>query len=135
MRIYVVLGMVTVLSGCISKSETGQTENRQQKNIAATGQQSKAPATQKTAMLGSTKRTLAIQGMTCNGCAATVRTALLSVKGVRTVNVNLEKGIATIKCDASVNTSDLIRKVENYESDGVKQAYKARAVEDGNSSG
>ncbi len=72
------------------------------------------------------ERKLAIQGMTCKGCASSVRTALMSVEGVHEAIVNFEKGEAVIKCDESVTGATLIHQVENYEVGGVKQSFKAQ---------
>ena len=74
------------------------------------------------------ERTLSIEGMSCKGCAATVRTALMSVDGVQDATVTFESGQAVVKCDDSVAVATLIDTVENYEIGGIKQSYKARVV-------
>ena len=130
MRIYVAVGLVIFLTGCASKCATSPTENTSEKNPAPTKNQSAQPTVQAKTKAKPTpvERKLAIQGMTCNGCAASVRAALMSVKGVHEASVSFEKGQASIKCDDSVTTADLIRKVENYDLGGVKKSYKARAL-------
>lgn len=50
-----------------------------------------------------TKTTLKIEGMMCEGCVKTVKTALENVAGVTSVDVNLKKGTATVMHD---NVSD-----------------------------
>ena len=44
---------------------------------------------------------LKISGMTCMGCVASVKRVLEAVAGVATVNVSLEKGLATVDYDAA----------------------------------
>ena len=48
-----------------------------------------------------------IEGMTCDGCKASVIEQLSSVGGVNEVDVNLEEGVALIGSDGVLNTSDL----------------------------
>ena len=74
------------------------------------------------------ERTLAVEGMSCKGCAATVRTALMSVEGVKDAKGVFADGQATIQCDPSVSADKLIQTVENWELGGVKQSYKAREI-------
>ncbi len=50
-----------------------------------------------------TKTTLKIEGMMCEGCVKTVKTALENVTGVTSVDVNLKKGTAVVMHD---NVSD-----------------------------
>jgi len=47
------------------------------------------------------KRELAITGMTCASCVATVETALRSVEGVKSADVNLATERATVRIDAA----------------------------------
>lgn len=46
--------------------------------------------------LGATSATLSISGMTCSGCSETVKRVLSRVPGVTDVNVDLDKGAATV---------------------------------------
>lgn len=48
-----------------------------------------------------------IEGMTCNGCANNVKTALLNIEGVQTVNISLEKNTATISMEKHIPLEDL----------------------------
>lgn len=50
-----------------------------------------------------TKTTLKIEGMMCEGCVKTVKTALENITGVTSVDVNLKKGTAVVMHD---NVSD-----------------------------
>jgi len=45
--------------------------------------------------------TLAIEGMTCSHCAASVRAALLACKGVEEAEVDLGRGVAVVKGEAA----------------------------------
>lgn len=51
------------------------------------------------------KTTLKIEGMMCEGCASTVRTALESVDGVTSVDVVLKKNTATVTHDGADDES------------------------------
>jgi copper chaperone CopZ len=57
---------------------------------------------------------LRIDGMSCQGCAATVSAALRSVPGVRTVEVHYEQGEAVVGLDpcCSVPTGELLQAVQ-----------------------
>lgn len=55
---------------------------------------------------------LKVTGMTCSGCAVTVRNALLETPGVASASVNHETGRATIQYDpAKASTAQLIEAV------------------------
>ncbi len=54
---------------------------------------------------------LKIDGMTCGGCAASARQALQTVTGVRSVEVDLPKGRATVEHDAKANDQQLVAAV------------------------
>ncbi len=125
-RIYVVLGLVGMLAACGSKSEVSEAKPGPEKVSAATG--AKSGQSESKVKSQPVERKLAIQGMTCKGCASAVRTALMSVDGVEDATVSYENGEAVIKCDESVTGAILIQKVENYEIGGVKQSYKAQEV-------
>jgi len=115
-----------MLAACGSKPEVSETKPDPEKVSAATEAKSVQPAPKVKSQ--PVERKLAIQGMTCKGCAATVRTALMSVDGVENATVSFENGEAVIKCDESVTGAILIQKVENYELGGVKQSFKAQEV-------
>lgn len=56
------------------------------------------------------KTTLKIEGMMCEGCVKTVKTALESIQGVTSVEINLKKGTAVVIHDG-VSDTDLISAV------------------------
>ncbi|MFA5397808.1 MAG: heavy-metal-associated domain-containing protein [Methanomicrobiales archaeon] len=53
---------------------------------------------------------LSITGMMCEGCVATVKTALESVSGVEKVDVSLEKKEAVVTYDPATTTEEKIIK-------------------------
>ena len=53
------------------------------------------------------KVVLQITGMTCGGCAAKVSNTLKHIKGVKKVDVSLEKGKAIVICSKKSKTSVL----------------------------
>ena len=55
--------------------------------------------------------TLSIQGMTCDTCAAHVKTALESVPGVRSAEVSYASGRANVAEEGQVSTPDLVKAV------------------------
>lgn len=46
------------------------------------------------------KKTVKIEGMMCEGCVRSVKESLEKVPGITNVEVNLEKGTATVQGDA-----------------------------------
>ncbi len=67
--------------------------------------------------------TLHISGMSCSGCANTVESALQSLEGVDSVNVELDKETAEISFDDSrVQLSDFEKAIDDsgYTLKGVK---------------
>lgn len=52
--------------------------------------------------------TVTVTGMTCGGCATSVREEVGSIPGVTGVDVDLTSGRVTVDCDAPV-TTDAIR--------------------------
>lgn len=50
---------------------------------------------------------LKIGGMTCQGCVRSVTKKLGSVPGVRSVDVSLDSGRASVECDESAGTRAL----------------------------
>jgi copper chaperone len=50
--------------------------------------------------------TLKINGMTCSGCVRSVKKVLEGVQGVRSAQVSLERGEATVELER--NTSDAV---------------------------
>jgi copper chaperone CopZ len=57
--------------------------------------------------------TLEISGMTCSGCAATVKGSLAAVPGVSAAEVRLHQDRAIVVCSRSVSDSALIGAIEN----------------------
>jgi copper chaperone len=53
-----------------------------------------------------TKKTLKIQGMTCNHCVMRVAKALKAVPGVQDAQVDLQKGEASVTFDESKVTQE-----------------------------
>src|SRR4029077_8037679 len=58
------------------------------------------------------KRDLAITGMTCASCVVSVESALRSVPGVASADVNLATERATVRLAPSTEMSGLVRAVE-----------------------
>jgi copper chaperone CopZ len=56
---------------------------------------------------------LHIDGMTCSGCAASVRRVLEAVPLVRSVAVDLDAGRAAIEADAAVDVDRIVTGVED----------------------
>lgn len=50
-----------------------------------------------------------VQGMSCQGCVASVTRVLKSVPGVANVNVTLQPGAASVDYDASRTTVDALK--------------------------
>lgn len=57
------------------------------------------------------KKTIKIEGMSCSHCQARVEKALNGIAGV-TAKVDLKKGQATVRSEATVSDADLSRAVE-----------------------
>ncbi|HMQ46642.1 MAG TPA: heavy metal-associated domain-containing protein [Saprospiraceae bacterium] len=55
-----------------------------------------------------------VQGMTCNGCVASVKFALESVEGVEAVEVTLNPGQAVVKMKEPIDTAVLQDAVGHY---------------------
>ena len=51
-----------------------------------------------------------VHGMTCTGCTDRVEQGLCSMRGVKSVEVSLEKGLARVLFDAAMVTPRLILK-------------------------
>ena len=62
---------------------------------------------------------LKVSGMTCSGCAVSVRNALLEVPGVTSTSVDREAGRATVQYDSSKVSADQLLEAVN------KTGYKA----------
>jgi copper ion binding protein len=56
------------------------------------------------------KKTLKIQGMTCNHCVMRVSKALKAVPGVQDAQVDLEKGEASVTFDEAKATQEIMSK-------------------------
>lgn len=61
---------------------------------------------ERTAIFGKVNYTLRVEGMSCSHCAAHVKTALESIRGV-SADVVLEEKVAHVKCPASLDTQKL----------------------------
>jgi copper chaperone len=68
------------------------------------------------------KQEYAIEGMSCEGCAKTVTSALKAVPGVTSVEVSLKNKNATVVADRSQVSSQTI------EDTVAKAGYKARLI-------
>ena len=55
--------------------------------------------------------TLDVAGMSCSGCAATVRSSIAGVTGVSTVAVRLQQRRAYVVCDRAVTDTALVAAV------------------------
>ena len=53
-----------------------------------------------------------VKGMSCQHCVMAVKTALSSLDGVKEVDVNLEKGEATLIHDGPVDTNEARQRIE-----------------------
>lgn len=58
------------------------------------------------------KVTLDVEGMTCEGCASAVESALSGIEGVRRADVSLEAGEARIVAEDELAVADLVAAVE-----------------------
>ncbi len=58
------------------------------------------------------KITLSIAGMTCQGCANTVKAALAGVEGVRRADVSLEQRQARLVLEDAGSVDDLVAAVQ-----------------------
>jgi len=87
---YVAVGIVAFLAGAFSHRLVSRAED------AKAAQQ--APAS----------RTIAVEGMTCQGCVDTITEALTKVPGVRSVKVSLEDKTAVVVADESQVSTDAI---------------------------
>ena len=58
------------------------------------------------------KITLSIAGMTCQGCANTVKAALVGVEGVRRADVSLEQKQAGLVLEDAGSVDDLVPAVQ-----------------------
>ncbi|NPV88411.1 heavy-metal-associated domain-containing protein [Coprothermobacteraceae bacterium] len=68
------------------------------------------------------KRTITIEGMSCNHCVMRVRSALMSIPGVTRVEVSLQDGIATIEASEPITDAQLRQAVE-------EAGYKVTSIE------
>lgn len=60
----------------------------------------------------STTTTITVEGMSCSGCAHSVRAALTHIPGVVEVNVDVTNGTVTIASDTPVDNADIRAAVE-----------------------
>lgn len=61
---------------------------------------------ERTAMFGKVNYTIHVEGMSCSHCAAHVKTALESIRGV-SANVELDEKLAHVKCPAALDEKQL----------------------------
>lgn len=54
------------------------------------------------------KNEIIVEGMTCAGCANTVKTKFEAINGVKSVNVDLENSKVTIESASQIDTETLI---------------------------
>lgn len=87
------------------------------RNAGQSSQESAPAATQQ-----QTRARIAISGMTCDGCAASVKVALEEIAGVTSATVSYEKGEAIVTYDAARVTTEQLKKAIN----GI--GFKAEAV-------
>ncbi len=76
------------------------------------------------------KHTYQISGMTCEGCQKSVQEKLQSVAGVKAVEVNLEKGEASIIMDSHLALSTLQRALPNKYAISENQSESRVEIED-----
>ncbi|MFT7622752.1 MAG: copper chaperone CopZ [Myxococcota bacterium] len=71
--------------------------------------------------VGHDRLRIAVEGMTCGGCAKRLEKVLTAVDGVRTASVDLEKKQATISCLGSVTDEMITRAVVDagFQVDGL----------------
>ena len=67
-------------------------------------------------------KTLQVEGMMCQHCQARVEKALAAVKGVKSVQVNLEEKTAQVECGLLVSDKALTKAVTDagYEVTGIQ---------------
>lgn len=67
---------------------------------------------------------ITVEGMTCNGCAGKVRSALEAVPGIASADVDHATGLVNVHPDGSVATDDLEFDIdEAIEQTGYKVAH------------
>jgi mercuric transport protein len=59
------------------------------------------------------KTEIKVSGMTCGACAVSVKSALTKVKGVKSAEVNNEKGLATVVYDNEQTNEQQLREAIN----------------------
>ncbi len=59
------------------------------------------------------KTEIKVSGMTCGACAVSVSNALTKVKGVKSADVNHEKGLATVVYDDEQTNEQRLREAIN----------------------
>lgn len=83
----------------------------------------KAEGTQQVQSQADQVSVLAIEGMTCGGCAAAVKMAAKGIDGVKDATVSYEDGRAEVTYDASKTTPEAIARVVSE-----KSGFKATAA-------
>lgn len=64
-----------------------------------------------------------IEGMTCESCASQLKISLESIPNISNINVNYEKGVATIRYEGKGKTPDKIKILEAIENLGYKGSF------------
>lgn len=59
------------------------------------------------------KTTLKIEGMSCNHCVSSVRSALLAVPGVSGADVSLSEGLAIVEHTDAANPTQMVEAIED----------------------
>ena len=76
-------------------------------------------------------RLLSVKGMTCPACSAKVDHALKQVPGVKTAQVDLKSGQATVVADRQVKSAQLVDAVQKagFQAEAVKPAPASPAAD------
>ncbi|MCW3075962.1 MAG: heavy metal transporter [Bacteroidetes bacterium] len=71
-----------------------------------------------------------ITGMTCDNCRSTVQAQLLQVKGVKSVNVELKKGIATLEMEEHVSLKTLQAALKEHPKYSITESHSVALPEE-----
>jgi copper chaperone CopZ len=112
-------GLAVVLSLFIISCGQGTHEEHQTTDSAATSQNTTIETPAATATLN-----LSVEGMTCDNCANALKTALTSVPGVQSCEVNFENKTTTISYDNSKTTEEALLTAVATTHDGKFKASK-----------
>ena len=73
---------------------------------------------------GKIKKTIHVEGMSCQHCVNRVKSALESIEGVSNVKVNLESNTAVIKSSTEISDSNIEKVVKDA-------GYEVTSIEKG----